>query len=85
MKTYDVVIEVKNIQAGNEGEAKRRALDLITSPYPANIKIEAFEKRTIDDLVKLYGMTKIAHKMFTEGLFSLAEVKVKEEKESDGE
>jgi len=85
MKTYDVVIEVKNIQAENEEEAKRRALGLITSLSSTDIKVETFEKRTIDDLVKLYGMTKIAHKMFTEGLFSLAEVKVKEEKESDGE
>jgi len=82
MKTYDVVIEVRNIQAKDEEEAKRRALGLITSLSSTDIKVETFEKRTIDDLVKLYGMTKIAHKMFTEGLFSLAEVKVKGEKGS---
>ena len=82
-RMYDVVIEVRNIQAKDEETAKKQALDLITSPYPANIKIEAFEKRTIDDLVKVYGMTKIAHKIFTEGLFSLAEVKIKGEKERD--
>ena len=81
MKTYDVVIEVRNIQAKDEETAKKQALDLITSPYPANIKIEAFEKRTIDDLVKVYGVTRLAHKIFTEGLFSLAKVKVKGEKE----
>ena len=83
MKTYDVVIEVRNIRAKDEETAKKQALDLIVSPYSADIKIEAFEKRTIDDLVKVYGMTKIAHKIFTEGLFSLAKVKVKEEKERD--
>jgi len=83
MKTYDVVIEIKNIQAENEETAKKQALDLITSPYPADIKIEAFEKRTIDDLVKVYDITRLAHKIFTEGLFSLAEVKVKEKKERD--
>ena len=44
IRAYDVVIEVKNIQAENEEEAKRQALDLITSPFSADIKIEAFEK-----------------------------------------
>jgi len=44
MKMYDVVIEIKNIQAENEEDAERQALDLIVSPFPANIKIEAFEK-----------------------------------------
>jgi len=43
-RVYDVVIEIKNIQAENEEEAKRQALDLITSPFSADIKIEAFEK-----------------------------------------
>ena len=84
MKTYDVVIEVRNIQAKDEETAKKQALDLITSPYPADIRIEAFEKRTIDDLVKLYGVARLSHKMFTDGLFSLSEVKVKGEKERDG-
>jgi len=83
MKTYDVVIEVRNIQAKDEETAKKQALDLIVSPCSADIKIEAFEKRTIDDLVKVYGMTKIAHKIFTEGLLSLAGVKVKEKNERD--
>jgi len=83
MKTYDVVIEVRNIRAKDEETAKKQALDLIVSPYSADIKIEAFEKRTIDDLVKVYGVTRLAHKIFTEGLFSLAEVKIKGEKERD--
>jgi len=47
MKMYDVVVEIKNIQAESEEEAKKQALDLIVSPFPANIKIEAFEKRDI--------------------------------------
>ena len=81
MKTYDVVIEVRNIQAKDEEMAKKQALDLVVSPCSADIKIEAFEKRTIDDLVKLYGVAKVAHKIFTEGLFSLSEVKIKGEKE----
>ena len=52
---YDVVIEVKNIQAENEKEAKRQALDLIVSPYPADIRIEAFEKGDIFLALTFFG------------------------------
>ena len=57
MKTYDVVIEIKNIQAENEEEAKRQALDLITSPYPADIRIEAFEKGDFFLALAFFGRT----------------------------
>ena len=55
MKMYDVVIEVKNIQAENEEEAKRQALDLITSPSSVDIRIEAFEKRDIFLALTFFG------------------------------
>ena len=45
-RVYDVVIEIKNIQAENEEEAKRQALDLIVSPSLVDVKIEAFELNT---------------------------------------
>lgn len=59
MKMYDVVVEIKNIQAENEEEAKRQALDLIVSPYPADIRIESFEKGDIS----LEGMKRLDEKV----------------------
>jgi len=47
MKLYDVIIEVKNIRADNEEEAKRIALDLITSPSAANIGFMVFEHKQL--------------------------------------
>jgi len=44
MGKYDVIIEVKNVQASNEEEAKRRALDLIVSPRFTDVEIVAKEK-----------------------------------------
>lgn len=41
MGKYDVVIWVKNVQADNEEEAKRRALDLIVSPLFTDVEIVA--------------------------------------------
>ena len=51
IRAYDVVIEIKNIQAENEEEAKRQALDLITSPSLVDAKIEAFEHKSLDELL----------------------------------
>ena len=51
IRAYDVVIEVKNIQAESKEEAKRQALDLITSPSLVDVKIEDFEHKSLDELL----------------------------------
>jgi len=57
-----------------------KAFEVLNSSNIKDVKVEVFEKRTIDDLVKLYGATRVAHKIFTEGLLSLAGIKIKKEK-----
>ena len=48
---YDVVIEVKNIEARDKEEAIEQALDLIVSPFPVNVRIEAFEKKPLTEFL----------------------------------
>jgi len=56
-RMYDVVIEIKNIRAESKEDAERQALDLIVSPFPANIRIEAFEKGDFFLALAFFGRT----------------------------
>jgi len=53
MREYDVVIEVR-VSAENRSEAIEKAFEVLNSPNIKDVKVEVFEKRTINELMKGY-------------------------------